>query len=346
MRGATTSAAVWLTVTAAALGLPAAACSRDTPPAADAPAAGGKDSAGGSATPVRTAPISRADLAVVVSGPGRTDALDVQKVRAPFIGTLRLLTVVIGDRVQSGQVIGAFVAQASDAALAGAEVMVRGATTPAERSDAARALELAKQNLVETPLRAPRAGVVVSRSASQGDLLNQGDSIVSIASAGSIVFVARIAQNDLPQVRPGQRATVALPGRSAELTAEVHGLLPADTSAMSVPVRLDIRTVGAPIPLGLFGTAHITVGEHRGAVVVPNAAVLRDDVSGTSRVATVTAAGVAHWVTVRTGVQQGRSVEVVSPPLSPGSRVIISGQVGLPEGSHVRETSDSIGAQR
>jgi len=192
---------------------------------------------------------------------------------------------------------------------------------------------------VQTPLHAPRAGVVVSRAASEGDLLTQGDSIVSIASARSVVFVARITQSDLGGIRTGQAATIDLPARSAPLQGTVHGLLPADTIAMSVPVRIDIGTAGAPIAVGLFGTAHITVGRHTDVPIVPAPAILRDDVSGVARVAIVTSAHQVHWVGVSTGVQQGNDVEIVTPALAPGQRVIVSGQVGLPEASKVREAA-------
>jgi RND family efflux transporter MFP subunit len=207
---------------------------------------------------------------------------------------------------------------------------------------------LAKQNLVATQLRAPRAGVVVSRSASQGDLLSQGDSILTIASAGSIVFVARIAQGDLAQVRLGQRANVNLPGQRGVVPGVVHGLLPADTnSIMTVPVRIDfstdLQTAGAPIQTGLFGTVEIIVGEKFAVPIVPAAAVLRDDISGVSRVALVTPAGLTHWVNVTTGATQGGNIEIKYPALTPGQRVIVSGQVGLPEGSKVREGATIVG---
>ncbi|HEY7876734.1 MAG TPA: efflux RND transporter periplasmic adaptor subunit [Gemmatimonadaceae bacterium] len=296
------------------------------------------DSAALEATPVTMMTVTRGNLALMVSGPGRTDALDVQKVRAPFIGILDSLDVVVGDRVQGGQIIGAVVGQASQAALAGAEVMLRSATTPTQRLDAERALELARRNLIQAPLHAPRAGVVISRGASQGDLVSQADSIVSIASANSIVFIARIAQSELARVHAGQRATIDAPGLAVQPEGTVHGLLPADTSAMSVPVRIDLRSSGV-VPIGIFGTAHITVGERRDVSIVPVTALLRDDINGTSRVAIVTAGNRTHWIDVSVGIQQGRNVEITSPPLAPGTRVIVSGQVGLPEGSRVRQTA-------
>lgn len=281
-------------------------------------------------------------IELTANGPGRTEALDVQKIRAPFTGLLTLLHVNVGDRVGGGQVVAAMVNQQSQAALTGAEAMLRSASTPTQRSDAERALVLAKQNLVATQLRAPRAGVVVSRGASEGDLVTESDSLLTIASAGSIVFIARIAQPDLAAVRVGQRANVTLPGQRGAVPGVVHGLMPADTGGvMTVPVRIDFRTdlqtAGAPIQTGLFGTAEIIVGERAAVPIVPATAVLRDDISGISRIALVTPKGLTHWVNVTAGASHAGSLEIRYPLLAPGQRVIVSGQVGLPEGSKVRE---------
>jgi RND family efflux transporter MFP subunit len=335
------------------LGLAAfSACSRESSAASAGDTGAAKNDTAAvdslAATPVHMTVVERGNIAITVTGPGRTDALDLQKIRAPFTGVLTLLRIAVGDRVGANQVLAAIVNQPSQAALMGAEAMLRSASTPAQRSDAERALVLARQNLVATQLRAPRAGVVVSRSASQGDLLNQGDSILTIASAGSIVFVARIAQADLAQVRLGQRANVNLPGQLGVVPGVVHGLLPADTnSVMTVPVRIDfstdLQTAGAPIQTGLFGTVEIVVGERSAVAIVPAAAVLRDDISGISRAALVTPKGLAHWVNVTTGATQGGKVEIKYPALTPGQRVIVSGQVGLPEGSKVREATTTVG---
>ena len=338
------------------LGLAAfSACSRgNDPPSAGTSGSAANDATAAdslAATPVHMTVVERGNIAITVTGPGRTDALDLQKIRAPFTGILTLLRIAVGDRVGADQVVAAVVNQPSQAALIGAEAMLRSASTPAQRSDAERALLLAKQNLIVTQLRAPRGGVVVSRGASEGDLVNQGDSILTIASAGSIVFVARIAQADLALVRLGQRANVNLPGQLSAVPGLVHGLLPADTnSVMTVPVRIDfstnLQTAGAPIQTGLFGTGEITVGERFAVPIVPAAAILRDDISGVSRVALVTPAGLAHWVNVTTGATQGGNVEIKYPALTPGQRVIVSGQVGLPEGSKVREGATAVGKTR
>jgi RND family efflux transporter MFP subunit len=292
------------------------------------------------AVPVRTARAARATLLETVAGPGRTEAVKQLRLRAPFTGTLAALRVTDGDRVAQGQELAAIVSRNSAAALAGARAMLDAARTPAESSDARRALKLAERELVRAPLRAPEAGVVVSHAANEGDLVNEGDDILTIAAAGSVVFVAQIAQSDLARVRPGQPATIELAARPRPLRGVVRALLPAASSDnLTAPVRIDFAPGGAPAALGLFGTARITVGERRDVLVVPAAAVLRDDVYGTSRVAVVRPDGTAHWVAVTPGLRQGDALEIAASaaPIAPGTAVIVAGQVGLPEGAAVQE---------
>ena len=314
---------------------------------ARAPARAGADTAGvAAATPVTLASVRRATLGLTVSAPGRTEALRPLRVRAPFTGTLTALRVADGDVVSAGEELGTMVARASAAALTGARAMLDAARTDQERADAQRALELATHGLVQQPLRASDRGVVVSHGANAGDLVNEGDDIVTIAPAGSIAFIAQVAQSDLAPVRPGQRAMVTLAARPTPLVGIVHAILPsASAENLSAPVRIDFADpgggvgVGVGVALGLFGTAAITVGERRDVPVVPEACVLRDDVYGTASIAVVTPENRAHWVVVTTGPRAGGLVEIVTPGLASGTQVIVSGQVGLPEGALVHPPS-------
>lgn len=285
-------------------------------------------------TPVRVAAAEKTTIPLYVSGPGKTAALAQQKVRAPFAGTLAALTVVDGDRVRRGQTIGTVVAKESEAALSGAREMLRQAATPADRSDAERAVALAEKNLVPRPLLATVDGSVLSHSANAGDRVSEDQEIVTISEAGSIVFLADVPQTELSRIRPGQEAKVELAG-GKPAAGSVHSVMPsANPVDFTAPVRLDLRGGQEPIEIGLFGTARIRVGERAEAIVVPGAAVLRDDVSGASRVC-LAVDGKAHWIDVVTGVSLDGKTEIVSPPVAPGQAVIVSGLVGLPEGKPV-----------
>jgi membrane fusion protein (multidrug efflux system) len=235
--------------------------------------------------------------------------------------------------VTAGQVIGELISRNSEAALEGARAMIASARTVQEREDARRALQLAEEDTVKGLLRSPEEGVVVSHAASQGDLVGEGDEIVGIAALGSIVFIAQMNQSDLPGIEAGQPAEVRMAAQGGSLVGTVRAILPgASSENFSAPVRIDFAGK-QPSGIGLFGTALVTVKEHAGAIVAPVSAVLTDDVYGVSRIAVVTDHQTVHWVEITPGIRDRDRVEIVSPVLPAGTRVIVSGQVGLPEGA-------------
>lgn len=282
---------------------------------------------------VKLATVSRRTLTDAVSSPGKTAALLQQKVRAPFAGTLTDLRVADGDEVAKGETIGAIVSRDSEAALAGAREMLREARTAAEKSDASRAVTLAEKSLVQATLTSAVGGRVLAHSASRGDRVSEDQEIVTVEDAASVAFLADVSQGDLARVRRGQTATVALAGDPAPLSGTVRAILPAANAAdFTAPVRIDLNREPRRLPLGVFGTARIAVGRRENARVVPDAALVRDDVSGVTRLA-VLRQGRAHWIDVVSGLREGGWAEIVSGDLADGDAVILSGQLGLPEGA-------------
>ncbi len=312
----------------AALTLLLAACARpggDAAPAAP-PAA--------LAAPVRIAPVSRATLRRTVTAPGRTQAQREQRIRAPFDGQLVRLAVTDGDRVEAGAVVGEIVAQDSAAALEGARALAAAARSPPERDEAERALAVTRAQVVRRALVAPAAGVVSSHRAVAGDLVSAHDELLTIAEQGSIEFLADVPQEALPLLRPGAAAEVALAGPAGALAGAVRAILPGP-GGLTAPVRIRLLRPPPALASGLFGLAHLTLGERRDAVAVPAAAVLRDDLTGEARIA-LAVGGAARWTAVRTGLADAGLVEILSPALAPGAAVIVEGQVGLPDGAPVK----------
>ncbi len=288
--------------------------------------------------PVEIAPVRHENVDVAVKASGRTEALRQGRVRAPYASRLIALRVADGDAIKKGQVMAVVVSKDSQAALDGARQMLAAARTTADKADAERAVELAKRDLVRQSLRAPADGVVLSHSAEAGDYVDEGEVLVTLAETDSVFFRAEVPQSAVDGVKPGQQASVSLPAVSAKpIPAVVHGVLPlASTENFSAPVRLDFSSARPALGLGLFGTARIVTARHADATVVPRAAVLTDDVTGVSRVAVVDGDGKAHWLDVTTGVTDGDSVEIVKPAIAGNARVIVDGQVGLPEGAKVQ----------
>jgi RND family efflux transporter MFP subunit len=292
------------------------------------------------ATPVKVGRVTTVDLPRTVRATGHTQALEQQKVRAPFRGKLLTLRVADGQRVKDNEVVATVVSIDSEAALAGANAMVNAAQNPQEKKDAERALELAKRGVVQTPLHAPEAGVVVSHSVDEGALVTESEEVLTIAASDSIVFIADVVQTDVPKVHPGHKATVKLAAMESPLSGTVHAVLPSASSKdMTVPVRIDLPVSKAPVLVGLYGSVQIAVGAHPHVQAVPKEALLRDDVTGETRLCTVRKDGKAQWVRVETGIEADGFVEITSPALEEGALVITSGQVGLPDEAAVQVES-------
>lgn len=287
--------------------------------------------------PVSVVPVRREDLNITVNATGHTETLRRDRVRAPFEARLVALRITDGDHVKQGQVVAVLVSRNSAAALQGARQMLRAAKSANDKADAERAMQLARQNLVRQTLTAPADGVVLSHAAEAGDYVDANEVLVTIAETAAVYFQADVAQSDVERVRPGQQVSIDMPAAGTQpITAVVQGQLPmASSRNFSAPVRLDFKPARKDVALGLFGTASIVVAEHKNAAVVPARAVLRDDVTGVTRVAVVEASGAAHWITVTTGVRQSDRVEIIRPAIAAGMRVITDGQVGLPEGAKV-----------
>lgn len=290
--------------------------------------------------PVKTARAVRTDMPVLVTGPGRTDSLEKLQIRAPFDGVIEDVLVTDGDHVNAGQTLAWVLSRDTEAAIAGARAMLRAARTPQERSDARRALALATRDIVRTSLRAPEDGIVLSHAVDEGARVTLAEQLLVIVASDSIVFLAHIAQSDLAHVRRGSRAHITLAARAqTPLAGTVRAILPGGSSTdLTAPVRIDFDGM-PPRELNLYGTAEITVGVHEGALVVPKPAVVRDDVLGTSRVATVDTSDRVQWVEVKPGIELGDRVELVAPPFAEDARVVVAGQVGLPDGARIREAS-------
>jgi HlyD family secretion protein len=286
--------------------------------------------------PVRVELVRHEAIEVDVTATGRTEALRQDRIRAPFTSRLVARSVTDGDRVGKDQTIAVVVSKDSAAALAGAQQMLAEAHGDADMADAKRAVELARKQLVQHTLRAPEAGVVLTHAAEAGDFVDEGEVLVTLAETGSMFFNAQVSQSDIDRVRAGQAARIELPAVGARpLSARVHGRLPvASSQNFSVPVRLDFDPARSNLLLGLFGTARIVVASRPDATVVPAGALVRDDISGISRVALVEA-GVAHWLDVDTGEQVNGRVEILRPAIAAGTSVIVQGQVGLPDQARV-----------
>ncbi len=287
------------------------------------------------AVEVRARPLELRGFDDVVVAQGQWRSAGDLPVAAPFAAVVESLGPRVGDRLQAGERIGWLVTRESRAALRGAELLALEARDPASREEAARALELARRDLVRVPIVTPAAGVVTRRAVEPGGDVGESGEILVLVPGGALVFEAHVPARDAPRLEPGQRARIAEPNGPAR-EAMLQRVLPvASAGDQTTLAWLVPGLAGTPPAIDRFGAATIVVGAPRRAVAVPDSAVVEDDVTGATRIAVVTAGGRAVWIPVSLGATVAGWREIRAPALAAGTPVIVDGQRGLPDSTAV-----------
>jgi biotin carboxyl carrier protein len=285
--------------------------------------------------PVRVEHVADRLFQPTVSATGQWTSSNDLVVAAPFPAVVDSVGVHPGDRVQRGKVLAWLTTRESAAAVEGAELLLRQAPDSTGRAEARRALGLARRDLVRVPLTAATTGTVVRRSVEPGAVVENGTEILALVPDRALVFEAHIPLPAAGAVRVGQPARVVSEG-GAVLASRVQRFLPrasaADQTALAWLSPVDRPPAGL---LGRFGTASIETGPPRRARAVPDSALVEDDLTGQIRLARVDSAGVAVWTGVRLGIHEDGWRELLTPPLPPGTAVVVSGQRGLPDSTRV-----------
>jgi RND family efflux transporter MFP subunit len=224
----------------------------------------------------------------------------------------------------------------------GAESLLSSATTPQARAEAERTLALARSVDNVARVAAPIGGVVSARTVNAGEIVAEGADMLSIVDLSSIVFTADMPLSVMTDVRVGIRCRVRLQAMpDTLLDAILSAVSPqAESQSQSVPVRFEFRglspSVRAALKSDMNGTAIVVVGTDRHALVVPSAAVLRDDRDDSFTVVVVGSDSTARIVPVQVIARRDSVVEVRGDGLSEGSDVVVEGNYALPDSTRIR----------
>jgi membrane fusion protein (multidrug efflux system) len=109
------------------------------------------------------------------------------------------------------------------------------AKAEARVASARAALDLARQDIDHTLIRAPISGVVGNRQAQTGDYVRAGSRLLAIVPTQSVYVTANFKETQTGRMIPGQKATIevdAFPGKA--LTGTVDSLAPGSGSKFSL----------------------------------------------------------------------------------------------------------------
>jgi membrane fusion protein (multidrug efflux system) len=287
---------------------------------------------------VRTAVVRQGSIEETISATGTTIAQREAQLRSPITGALVHFKYYNGDKVSKGEIIAEVRTKESQAALQGAETMMHSATSPREKDEAERAVQLAQSTNTTVAVRAPFDGLLNSRSKNEMEFVSEGDQIASVVDPTSIIFLADVTSSRLSRIHEGQEARVRFSTKpGVTLEGRVHRIEPlVNPTDQTAHVQIVFDRPGTNLEGSLFGEVEIIVGRHERSLLLPLSALLRDDENNITTVMVVGSDSLAHRAIVNVGVKHDSIAEVSSPALTAGNFVIVEGHYGLADSTRVR----------
>jgi len=317
--------------------------------------------------------VAEASVQPISSGPvisGQLTPAREASVRAQVGGSIVELTVDRGQSVRAGAIVARISSRdleagrlSAQAALRSTETALEVARSEAERTRAlvtggalaARDLEQARngvsaaeaqvaaararltsveQQIDDTAVKAPFAGVVSARPASIGDVVSPGAELLTIIDPSSMRLEALVPSDQVPHLRPGAKVHFTIRGIPGEFTGTIDRINPtADPVTRQVSSFVTLPNTGGRLIAGLFAEGRVE-SVTRDGVVVPTAAV---DETGTRPVVTRVRDGQAEIVPVTLGARQPQNDRVeIAEGIAAGDTLILGSARSVAPGTPVR----------
>jgi RND family efflux transporter MFP subunit len=134
-------------------------------------------------------------------------------------------------------------------------------------------LNIARQQLEETSIKAPFDGAIQERFSTAGEYVTLGAPLLKLVQLTPLRLRVEVAEREAGRVRVGQEARVWVEGEAKPLIAPIHRINPAlDERSRMLQVESDVPNPGWLHP-GAFARAEILTREDHASVVVPPSAL-------------------------------------------------------------------------
>lgn len=302
---------------------------------------------------VKMETVAQGPVSQVLAVTGRVAALRSVVVRPTVQARLVSVSADVGDAVVSGQLIAqlddsepkALVDQAAAALEAGkvrrdqaranlertralADNVTRATLNDAQAEfDAAdqevsrlqALLSQARTQLEQYAFRAPFDGVILSRAAEEGQIVDTQSELFTLADVSELLVETDVDELYSSQIRPGLKALLKPAGGTVSQSGTVTFAAPtvdSQTGGRAIKIAFDSAV---SLPIGLTVNANIVVAENSSAISVPRSAVRT---AGTRLFVLVDEAGMAREQDVKVVDWPAERLEITEG-LAVGDRVIL-----------------------
>jgi len=130
----------------------------------------------------------------------------------------------------------------------------------------------------EVPVRAPIGGEVVEQDVSAGQLVQPGATqCFMISDTSSVWVLVNVYQKDLPFVRIGDAVSIQTDAYPQVFQGKISYVAAAlDPNTRTLQARIETSNPGEKLKKDMYVTTTVSAGKIANAIVLPDAAVLRD----------------------------------------------------------------------
>jgi len=182
---------------------------------------------------------------------------------------------------------------------------------------------------LQVPLLAPVAGEIVERLVGPGQLLQPGATqCFTISDTGSVWVLVNVFQKDLGSVHVGDAADITTDAYPDVFRGRISYIAPAlDPTTRTLQERIVTENPGHKLKKDMYVTATVRAGNVENALLVPDAAVLRDTENQPFVYVQTNATQFARRLVVLGESSEGRTQ--ITSGLKVGERVVGDGGVFL-----------------
>jgi membrane fusion protein, multidrug efflux system len=185
-------------------------------------------------------------------------------------------------------------------------------------------VQLFREQLKDTQIRAPFAGVLGERMVSPGQVIAAEQKLTFLADIDPVKVEGSVPERFLSRVAVGQKFVfhvAAYPGEDFE--GEVYFIAPQiDAANRTGLVKARVANPDGKLKPGMFATVDLALEVKKDAVVIPEAALMPQ--GDTTMVVIVDADMKAQLVPVKPGIRTGGRVEILEG-LKGGETVVVEG---------------------
>ena len=238
-----------------------------------------------------TVTAQKSNIDVTVSATGTVEATQTKDVVANNSGTVQNLNVKVGDTVNTGDTIAKVQSDDIDAAVSKAnltvqqqQLQVNNAKNANDQAMQQLSLQSAQNDLNnkieqqnKMTLTAPIGGVVVAKNDNNGDSVQAGKALITIADLSSMKVDVQVDELDISKVKTGQTADIKFDAISGKTyTGTVDSISQMGTTTNNVTTYDVIVTINNPdgSKIGMNANVSIKVTSKADALTVPVEALI------------------------------------------------------------------------